>query len=450
MKKALSKIPMDDRSRENFLRLYEKFISGPSMIGDWDHVRSPDEKYLLPYASLKIPGRTAVQKNLSKIVVCKLNGGLGTSMGCRTSKSSIVVRESKSFLDLIVDQLRGIERDFGINVPLILMNSFYTHNETKKIIEKYQDWLEVKSFQQSQFPRLLEDSHQPLTEEEFGLAAWYPPGHGDFYSCIFDLGFLDRLLEEGREVAFVSNADNLGAVMDPSILTHILDNDIPFLIETTPKTPADVKGGTIYQDGEQLKLLEIASVPEERKEEFCSSQRKFKVFNTNNLWIHLRHLRKQLEKGPLDLNVIVNRKTVSGKKVIQLETAIGSALECFQGAVGLVASRDRFLPVKTTGDLLLIQSNLFVLRNGKLVRNPERKQSTLPRVQLGGEFTSLHDFQDRIPSAPNMLEMDSLEVNGDVRFGKGVQLKGKVQLTAVDKPLMIEDGTILQDRVVDV
>ena len=256
------------------------------------------------------------------------------------------------------------------------------------------------------------------------------------------------MLKEGREVLFVSNADNLGAVMDPSILTYILDNDIPFLIEMTPKTPADVKGGTIYQDGEQLKLLEIASVPEEHKEEFCS-QRKFKVFNTNNLWIHLRHLRKQLEKGPLDLNVIVNRKTVSGKKVIQLETAIGSALECFQGAVGLVVSRDRFLPVKTTNDLLLIQSDLFVLENGKMIRNPERKQKELPQVRLGDEFTLLQDFQDRIPSAPHMLEMESLEVKGDVRFGKNVQLKGKVQLTAVSQSLTIEDGAVLKDQVVN-
>ena len=180
MKKALSKISLDDRGQENFLRLYEKFIAGPSTIDDWERVRSPDEKYLLPYTSLKTPDRAAVQKNLSKVAVCKLNGGLGTSMGCQSPKSTIVVRDGKSFLDLIVDQLCEVKNDFGVKVPLILMNSFYTHEETKKIIEKYRDRLEVKSFQQSRFPRLLEDSHQPLSEEEFGLAAWYPPGHGDF------------------------------------------------------------------------------------------------------------------------------------------------------------------------------------------------------------------------------------------------------------------------------
>lgn len=448
MDKDLSQLPLSEKARKNFLRLSEKYREGPSRINDWDSVQSPDEKNLLSYASLKVPGREVVQKSLAKIAVCKLNGGLGTSMGCQMPKSTIAVREDKSFLDLIVDQLCEVENDFGVKVPLILMNSFYTHEETKKIIEKYHSRLEVKTFQQNKFPRLLEDSLKPLSEEEFGLGAWYPPGHGDFYSCIFELGFLDQLLKEGREVLFVSNADNLGAVIDPGILTHILEKDIPFLIEMTPKTPADVKGGTVYQDGDKLKLLEIASVPEEHKEEFCS-QHKFKVFNTNNIWINLRHLRKKLVAGPLDLNVIVNRKTVSGKKIIQLETAIGSALECFPGAVGLTVSRDRFMPVKTTNDLLLVQSDLFVLQKGKLIRNLERKQKELPKVELGSEFTQLDDYQSRIASAPSMLDLDSLEVNGDVHFGKGVQLKGKVQLTAVNRPLVVDDGSILKDRVVE-
>lgn len=449
IQKALSNLHLDDRARENFIRLYDKFCEGPSRMDDWDSARTPDEKFLIPYESLKIPNSKEFQKSLSKVAICKLNGGLGTSMGCQTPKSTIIVRDDKSFLDLIVDQLCEIKREFGVPVPLILMNSFYTHEKTQKVIEKYHGQLEIKTFQQNRFPRLLEDASHPLSEDEFGRDAWYPPGHGDFYSCISEMGLLDKLLEEGREVMFVANADNLGAVIDPRILHHILENDIPFLIEMTPKTLADVKGGTIYQKGNKVKLLEIASVPEEHKEEFCS-QRKFKVFNTNNIWINLRHLRAQLEKGPLDLNVIINRKSISGKKIVQLETAIGSAVECFPGAVGVTVSRDRFLPVKTTDDLLLVQSDLFVLNKGSLTRNTARKHSELPFIKLGGHFTDLQDYQDRIPSVPGMLDLESLKVEGDVRFGEGVQLKGKITLTAPDnKPLLISDGSVLKDETVE-
>ena len=326
------------------------------------------------------------------------------------------------------------------------MNSFYTHAATEKAIEKYHDRLKINSFQQSRFPRLLEDSRQPLSEEEFGRDAWYPPGHGDFYARVYETGLIDRLLEEGKEVLFVANADNLGALIDPGILHYILEDDIPFLIEMTPKTPADVKGGTIYQDGDRVKLLEIASVPEEHKEEFCS-QRKFKVFNTNNIWINLRHLRARMQKGPLDLQLIVNRKSVSGKNIVQLETAIGSAVECFPGAVGLTVSRDRFMPVKKTDDLLLVQSDLFILNKGRLSRNPGRKQAELPSVQLGACFTDLQDYQERIPHVPGMLDLDSLEVEGDVRFGKGVQLTGAIKLINLkDKPLVIPDGSVLRNE----
>ena len=46
-----------------------------------------------------------VRNSLSKLVVIKLNGGLGTSMGCKGPKSTITVRDDLTFLDLIIRQL---------------------------------------------------------------------------------------------------------------------------------------------------------------------------------------------------------------------------------------------------------------------------------------------------------------------------------------------------------
>ena len=78
----------------------------------------------------------------------------------------------------------------------------------------------------------------------------------------------------------------------------MIKKEVPFLIEVTPKTPADVKGGTLYEQNGKLKLLEIAQVPEEHIDEFCS-QKKFSVFNTNNIWINLSVLEKKLEDAQL-------------------------------------------------------------------------------------------------------------------------------------------------------
>lgn len=51
------------------------------------------------------PSSENIQKKLNKLVVVKLNGGLGTSMGCRGPKSIIQVRNDQSFLDLTVQQI---------------------------------------------------------------------------------------------------------------------------------------------------------------------------------------------------------------------------------------------------------------------------------------------------------------------------------------------------------
>ncbi|MEE9258599.1 MAG: UTP--glucose-1-phosphate uridylyltransferase [Nitrospinaceae bacterium] len=448
MKKALNELNLSPSAVEGFLRLYEKYKQGPAKIADWESVRSPDPTALLRYESLTEPDEDVFRVQLKRLAVCKLNGGLGTSMGCEGPKSSIIVRGGKTFLDLIVEQLDELQSRFQGSVPLVLMNSFYTHEATVKFIQKYPGGPGIRVFQQNKFPRLIEGSESFLAQDDPGPKAWYPPGHGDFYDCIRGNGLLDDLLEEGREILFISNVDNLGAVVDSRILNHMLERDIPFLIEMTEKTPADVKGGTMYQEDGKLKLLEIARVPDEHVDEFCGL-RKFRVFNTNNIWINLAHLRKKLEEGPLDLDVIVNRKTVDGQNVIQLETAIGSALECFPGAAGLTVSRGRFLPVKKTDDLLLVQSDLFNLEKGRLVRNPQRTLPGLPVVRFGKTFEGLEDYRKRIPQIPRILELKSLDLEGDVRFEGQATLKGEVRLAGREKSLTIPKDAVLEDQVIE-
>ena len=76
------------------------------------------------------------------------------------------------------------------------------------------------------------------------------------------------------------------------------------------------------------------------------SIKKFKIFNTNNLWINLKAIKRVLDNQTLSLEIIVNGKTLdNGAKVIQLETAVGAAIKHFKGAHGINVPRTRFLPV---------------------------------------------------------------------------------------------------------
>jgi len=221
-------------------------------------------------------------------------------------------------------------------------------------------------------------------------------------------------------------------------------------MEVTDKTRADIKGGTLIQYEGKLRLLEVAQVHKDHMEEF-KSIKKFNVFNTNNLWINLPAIKRILEDRTLDLEVIVNPKSLDhGVNVIQLETAVGAAMKCFENAMGINVPRSRFLPVKKSSDLFLIMSNLYSLSQGALVMSPERMFLSTPLVKLGdANFKKVNDFLHRFASVPDILELDHLTVSGDVTFGKGVVLKGTVIIIANQGDRIdIPAGAILENKIV--
>ena len=448
LRKALKPFKMTESVLEGYVRLYNRLHSVPTKVARWKFLRNPDDKKLIQHSSLPVPDRESLEAALARLAVCKLNGGLGTSMNCRGPKSAIVVREKKTFIDLIVEQITELNKKYQADVPLIFMNSFHTHDITERIVGRTTGTSKILSFCQNWYPRLLDDGSGFLDPQKLNTDAWYPPGHGDLYSCLLEKGYLDYLLKEGREYLFISNADNLGAVVDLKILNYVIDRDIPFLIEVTPKTIVDTKGGALCQEKDQIKLLEIADVPPEHVAEFLGKE-KFKFFNTNNIWINLVRLKELLRDGILDLDLIINRKQVKKQIVLQLETAVGSALNFFPDAVGMNVPRSRFLPVKSTSDLLLVQSDLFSLERGTLKRDLGAGISSLPQINLKDPFDDLKEYQERIPVPPDIMDLDSLELEGQVRFNGKVTLKGNVRLISGKKSIRIPKGAVLVNKVVE-
>ena len=155
------------------------------------------------------------------------------------------------------------------------------------------------------------------------------------------------------------------------------------------------------------------------------SIKKFKIFNTNNLWISLPAIRRNLDQQSLNMEIIVNTKTLdNGEKIIQLETAVGAAIKHFKGGHGVNVPRARFLPVKSTSDLFLITSDLYALGHGELNMNPKRQFGGVPVVKLGDHFKKVAHFLSRFAGPPHILELDHLSVTGDVTFGHDVTLRG--------------------------
>jgi len=369
---------------DGFKTLFGKFINSTGPSVHWDKIEKLPKDAIHPYGKLPhTEDKEAIRQMLDKLVVIKLNGGLGTSMGCSGPKSVIPVRNDLTFLDLTVQQIEHLNKRYNADVPLVLMNSFNTDEDTMKIIRKYSGFnVSIKTFNQSRYPRINKESLMPIPRSyrtEDDIEAWYPPGHGDFYQSFSNSGLLEEFVEQGKQYCFMSNIDNLGATVDLNILNMCINQKREFVMEVTDKTRADVKGGTLIQYEGKLRLLEAAQVPKEHEEDF-KSVKKFNVFNTNNLWISLPAIQRVVDENTLDMEIIVNPKQLKGGiNVYQLETAVGAAMKCFDNASGINVPRSRFLPVKKTSDLLLVMSNLYSLDHGFLEMSP-KVQSILNHV----------------------------------------------------------------------
>lgn len=177
------------------------------------------------------------------------------------------------------------------------MNSFNTDEDTARIIQKYANHrIELMTFNQSRYPRVNKETLLPCPKSALeDKGAWYPPGHGDLFDAIMNSGLVDKLLDQGKEYLFVSNVDNLGAVVDTRILEHMHQSGAEFLMEVTDKTKADVKGGTLINYEGNVRLLEIAQVPSDHVEDF-KSVRKFKIFSALSALLSLM----SPERAPAD------------------------------------------------------------------------------------------------------------------------------------------------------
>jgi len=462
VKRLLEKCPLDRKEEfaknlNGFQKMFQRFLDEEEKEIKWNSISLPPPEMIEAYDAFQSEELWEARQLLDKLVVVKLNGGLGTSMGCTYPKSVITVRDEKTFLDLQVQHIENLNNRYGCRIPLVLMNSFNTHEDTKKVIRKYMHLnVPLHCFQQSQYPRLFKESLRcvPTSIGDSETGSWYPPGHGDMYQAFYNSGLMEKFIAEGKEYIFVSNIDNLGATVDLSILNHLLsqsdDAKFEFVMEVTDKTKADVKGGTLIKCKDKLRLLELAQVPKGHIEDF-KSIKKFKIFNTNNLWVRLSAMQRLIKSDSLHMEIIVNQKQLpNGDKIIQLESAIGDAIKCFNRSIGINVPRSRFLPVKTCSDLFLIMSNLYTMTsNGTLAMTTQREFAVTPYVLLGNHFKNVAEFLARFANIPDVLELDHLTVAGDVTFGKNVVLKGTVIVLANHgESIDIPSGSVLENKIV--
>jgi len=361
------------------------------------------------------------------------------------------VKQGLSFLEII---LRQAELSSS---RIALMNSFNTHAATLSEIAKLKPARPLLFFLQHKFPKILQGELRPVDWPQNRELEWNPPGHGDVYAALYASGMLQALLDEGVRYGFICNSDNLGAGIDEALLGYFAERRLPFMMEVAEKTPVDIKGGHLarHRNG-RLILREAAQCPKHEIAAFQDIQR-YRFFNTNNIWVNLEFLKDLIARQRIiELPMIVNPKTVDPRDehspgVYQIETAMGSGISLFEGAAAVNVPRARFLPVKTCNDLLAVRSDCFVYseREG-LKLNPAREaagRNEAIKIKLDSKYYGKFDLlEERFKEGePSLVDCDALTINGDVRFEKGVVIRGTVAITnSGAAPAVIKAGTVIE------
>jgi UTP--glucose-1-phosphate uridylyltransferase len=398
----------------------------------------------------ELPGPSPGQARavLGRLVIIKLDGGLGTSMGLSGPKSLLKVKPGTSFLDVLARQVLALRARHGARLPLVLMNSAATRGPSLDALRRY-GGLRVPGvpldFLQGREPKIRAGDLQPVQWPADPELEWCPPGHGDIYTALAASGMLGTLLGAGLRYAFVSNSDNLGALADVRIAAWLAAGQVPFALEAVRGTLADRKGGHLARYQGRVVLRETAQVP--GGDTSFTDVGRWRWYNTNNIWIDLRALQDLQAADPAApaLPLIANRETVDPRDpgstpVIQLESAMGAAIGSIPGARALHVPRSRFVPVKTTDDLLVVRSDAYQLTSDGRMR--PSFDGPGPVVTLDKDFYKLlTDFEQRFPAgAPSLRRCRRFEVEGDVTFGAGVIAVGDVRVTG---PRHVPDGQVL-------
>lgn len=215
---------------------------------------------------------------LSKTVMIKLNGGLGTSMGMDKAKSLLPVRSGLTFFGYYLPSGVGGAAIVRREIAADFMDSFRTQADTLAALEKHPG-IQVDDlpldFLQNQEPKLRADDLTPVSWDKDPSLEWCPPGHGDIYTALFGSGLLDKLIDAGYRYAMTSNSDNLGATPSPEIAGWFASSGAPYAAELCTRTVNDRKGGhlAIRESDGQLILRDTAQTPPEQMDYFTDEHR---------------------------------------------------------------------------------------------------------------------------------------------------------------------------------
>ena len=458
---------LKDASR--FIRVRERFLQKKPT--QWSKIVPPEDDFDLCDEIPDIDQNEFLQckKQLSELIILQFNGGTGIEMGYSGPKSAMALgkqipqdsgKADDEFVDnplsCILQHIHLTNKAWGVDIPLFLLNSPATHDATVKLLEKspYHEKVRVFHLIQTIFPVCDDQNLKPIPDSTADLSGWYPTGSGEAFKLIIESPAYQRLKNEGKKYLFMSNIENLGRAIEPKILNYFATSQSSACLEVTDRLSVDSYGGILvqHQNTNEIGIIEVNQIPYQMRDNFSAID--YPYYNTNNIWVKLDALEACFRDKEPETNLHIKAAYVGKVRGLRIENPASQTVFAMDDVRILVVPRSRYVKIVNTEDLLAIQSNIYNLEHGVIQMNKARVPATTPMIKLGDAvskqyFKLIHEYQKRIKSIPNCLELEHLTISGDVTLGANVTLKGTVIIVAEKgSRIDIPNGTTLENKIV--
>jgi UDP-N-acetylglucosamine/UDP-N-acetylgalactosamine diphosphorylase len=204
-----------------------------------------------------------------KVGVILVAGGQGSRLGFPHPKGMYPLGpvSKRSLFQMLIERLRAVAARYGVAIPLYLMTSPATHEETVRYLETHR-WFglpeaDVHIFCQGTLPALDANTGQLLLAEK-GRLFLAPDGHGGMLRALEVTGGLEDAGRRGVEHLFYGQIDNpLIQVGDPVLLGHHLAGLSEVTTQVVCKrAPLEPVGNVVNIDG-KVQIIEYSDLPPE-------------------------------------------------------------------------------------------------------------------------------------------------------------------------------------------
>lgn len=204
-----------------------------------------------------------------KVGVILTAGGQGSRLGFDKPKSEYPIGpiSSASLLQIHVEKIRATATSYGVAVPLYLMTSPATHDDTIRFLAENENFGlaadDLVVFCQGTMPAVDIDTGKLLMSEKDQLFR-SPDGHGGTIAALGTSGAIDHMQARGIEQLFYLQVDNpLVPICDPALVGYHLLADSELTSLTVAKhKPQDKLGNFAMIDG-RLHVIEYSDLPDD-------------------------------------------------------------------------------------------------------------------------------------------------------------------------------------------